>query len=586
MLVRMSAQGGGYTDAVELALPVYQYSTPEVVATAGQVDTKITEQIKVPAGIDTSRGDLTVELNPSLAAASVDSLKWLEAFPYECTEQTVSKFLPNVATYRALEELDLDEPDLRANLETQVATQVQRLYALQHNDGGWGWWLADASQPWTSAYALYGLTIAEQAGFAVEPSVTERATQYLTGYLDTPVDVAEPYDLNQRAFIVYVLGERGQLPASRAVSLYDRRDAMSLFGKAFLALALQKAGPEQESRVKTLVADLTGAAKTSATGTHWEEEEPDFVTMNTDLRTTAINLMALARLDPKNATLPNAVRWLMTARREGHWETTQETAWSVLGLTDFMKSTGELEGEYDYRVQLNGEMLKEGHVDSSNVAEPIKLVTPIQDLLLDVANELVIGRDGTGKLYYTANLRYYLPAADLQPLDQGIILGRQYFKVDPKTLQPTGEIAESAKVGDIVQVKLTLIAPNNLHYLQVEDSLPAGFEAIDTSLKTSSAAAQGPEVREVPGEEGGAPLPEEPWWARPWWTNWVESQIHDNKVALFSTYLGEGTYEYTYLARASVAGDFNVIPAHAEEMYFPEVFGRSAGGVFSVAPGE
>jgi len=42
----------------------------------------------------------------------------------------------------------------------------------------------------------------------------------------------------------------------------------------------------------------------------------------------------------------------------------------------------------------------------------------------------------------------------------------------------------------------------------------------------------------------------------------------------------------TGLAQVNMAGDFNVPPAHAEEMCFPEVFGRSAGGLFSVGPAE
>jgi uncharacterized protein YfaS (alpha-2-macroglobulin family) len=34
---------------------------------------------------------------------------------------------------------------------------------------------------------------------------------------------------------------------------------------------------------------------------------------------------------------------------------------------------------------------------------------------------------------------------------------------------------------------------------------------------------------------------------------------------------------------ASVAGRFRTMPARAYEMYFPEVFGRSDGGVFTVS---
>ena len=37
----------------------------------------------------------------------------------------------------------------------------------------------------------------------------------------------------------------------------------------------------------------------------------------------------------------------------------------------------------------------------------------------------------------------------------------------------------------------------------------------------------------------------------------------------------EGIYDYTYVARATTPGSFVVPPTKAEEMYFPETFGRS-----------
>jgi hypothetical protein len=48
--------------------------------------------------------------------------------------------------------------------------------------------------------------------------------------------------------------------------------------------------------------------------------------------------------------------------------------------------------------------------------------------------------------------------------------------------------------------------------------------------------------------------------------------------------LPAGVYEYTYLARASTPGIFNVIPPTAMEFYFPEVNGRGAGSLFEVTP--
>ena len=69
-----------------------------------------TEVIALPPKYDDRQGELTIQLDPSLAAGMRDGLDYLEHFPYECTEQTVSRFLPNVLTYRALQATGHREP--------------------------------------------------------------------------------------------------------------------------------------------------------------------------------------------------------------------------------------------------------------------------------------------------------------------------------------------------------------------------------------------------------------------------------------------------------------------------------------------
>ena len=68
----------------------------------------------------------------------------------------------------------------------------------------------------------------------------------------------------------------------------------------------------------------------------------------------------------------------------------------------------------------------------------------------------------------------------------------------------------------------------------------------------------------------------------PYWYYWSNTELRDDKVALFADYLSRGTYEYSYMMRASVSGDFSVLPTVAQQMYEPDVFGRSGGAEFSV----
>ena len=154
------------------------------------------------------------------------------------------------------------------------------------------------------------------------------------------------------------------------------------------------------------------------------------------------------------------------------------------------------------------------------------------------------------------------------PLDRGIVVERRYLS--------RGKEVDSARVGETVDVELTIIAPHDLYYVVVEDPLPAGAEAVDTSLATTSLLEPEPELRR---DEGGRPFG--------WWWRWYSrSEMRDEKVVLFAEQLPAGTYTYRYAFRATQPGTYRVIPTTAREFYFPEVFGRAGGRLFTVGEAE
>ncbi len=491
----------------------------------------------------------------------------------------MSRFLPNVLTYRALKELGISDPELEERLPPLVKEGIEKLTLQQREDGGWGWWSgARESNPYITAYVILGLVKAREADFAVDPEVVDRGLNYLKEQLVVARKFANSRQANRQAFMLYVMAEAGDTAnAGEYVgNLFDNRAKLSHYGKAFLALTIGLT-ERDDTRIKTLLSDLNNVAILSATGAHWEEHYRDWWAMNTDTRSTAVILDALARLDPKNELIPNVVRWLMVARKGGHWETTQETAWALIAFTDWMQVTGELKGNYEYAVALNGKELTSGQVTPDNVDESVKLRVAVADLLRDQGNYLNIGRGpGDGRLYYTAHLRVYLPVEEIEPLNRGIIVYRQYTDANctPTKDAPCPEVQE-VRVGDTVRVKLTIIAPHDLYYVMVEDPLPAGGEAIDTGLATTSVLDRSPWLKRQNNARS-----EFYWW---WWHWYSRTEMRDDKVVLFADYLPKGTYEYTYTFRATIPGEYRVIPTVASEMYFPEVFGRSDGRLLTIA---
>jgi uncharacterized protein YfaS (alpha-2-macroglobulin family) len=241
-----------------------------------------------------------------------------------------------------------------------------------------------------------------------------------------------------------------------------------------------------------------------------------------------------------------------------------------------MQASGELEAHYQYAVAFNETRLGGGFANQDTLRSTHYLHVDVADMLTDEMNRLAIARDdGPGNLYYTAHLDIALPVSEVRALDQGIIVSREYYPYDdPKASLSEVTPTTDASIGDLLLVRLTVVAPGTLHYVMIEDPLPAGLEVVDQSLEIT------PENLEIPRSYRWEDMFSYGWG---WWY-FEHTQLSDEKVVLSASYLPAGTYIYTYLARASTAGSFNVIPSTAQEFYFPEVYGRGAGGTFVVHP--
>ncbi len=574
-----SAGGGQYSDSAaptvgtldHQGLPVYRYEAPEVVGSSGEVDgdSSRTELIYLPDWYDVSQASLKLEVEPSLAAGFTSAYEYLEKYPYSSTDVDISRFLPQAAMLRALKANGQADEEQTKAFEDNVSATLQRIYTRQNSDGGWGWWSGNTSDPMTSAYVLLGLAEAQDNQFKVDSYVLENGKNYLEAALsDLEKDdkISPEARHNRQAFFVYVLSRHADYQFNLSNQLYDERAYLSIYAKAFLAQSLWMQN-DQDKRLDTLISDISQAAVLSAGGTSWEEKLPDTWNWNTDTRTTAIVLNALLKIDPQNSLIPNAVRWLMQHRRNGTWFTTQETAWSLMSLSQWLEVSGELKGNYAYSVSFNGSTEAEGQVNADNLEEIRTINIDISKMLKEQVNKLVLARSaGDGRLYYATYLTVNLPVSEIQPLDQGLSLSRRYYRSsDPKTDVTT------ANQGEILEAELSIEVSNSLHYVMINDPLPAGMEAVDSSLKTNPQGAQ-PDIFDL------TRIDSEGWG---WWY-FTHTDLRDEKVVLFADSLPAGKYVYHYRVRTVNPGTFQVIPPTGQEVYFPDVYGRGAGSQFII----
>lgn len=592
---------GSQTDAAKPPLttgpngtiPVYRYTAPDTVGSGGFLSEagSITEVVSLPRRVlDGSEGEFVVTVDPSLAVTTVDALDYLEKFEHECMEQMVSRFLPNAVTYRALVKLGIDDADMRSNLIRLSQDSVKRLLEAQNSDGGVGWFYKMHSNPYTSTYALLGLVELQESGLLEEMVFTDLARNDVNGgslgvMADSLANFVRrqlfavnvrtaTYELNRQAFMLYVLArydasrqQSGESQfnsgyTSRLATLFAQRARLPIEAQAYLLMAYNVVVP-QDPAVTTLLADLMSSVKLTANGAHWEDAERDYYGWGTTTRTTALALNAIIRVRPETSFLPNVVRWLMVARERRHWKTTQETAWSVMALTDWMAYTGELNGNYEFAARFNQQLIAEGQVTPDRVRDQQVLTVDIRDLLLEELSTLTLARgEGEGALYYTAYLNLKLLAEEVEAVSRGVTVTREYFNDE-------GEIITEATAGDTITVRLTLNLPQNVTYFVLNDPLPAGLESLDSQLLTN-VGAKGPKLTRDD--------------SRWYWYYWAfdRTELRDDRTSLYAEALRRGTYVYTYQARAVTPGVYQTRPAHGYEFYFPEVFGRTAGQLFTV----
>ena len=580
------AQSGELEDATRPTLgtldgqgiPVYRYAVPSTAGSSGELlaEGATFETIVLPTldGATSAEGQVKVQLEASLAAAMTDGLDYLTHYPYECSEQIVSKFLPNVMTMRAYQKIGLDDSALKAGLDQQIDIALQRLYKRQRSSGGFAYWDDDNSKEdaLVSAYVIYGLLEAKTEGYDIRSDVIENGLRFLQ---NTPVDKPEwmpnTYYDNRIAFVQFVLARGGQADAAALTNLYEKRETLDLYAVGFLAQAIQLQD-SGDPRLATLSDQLLASANSEQHGsrifTHWEEKERDWWNWNSDQRTTAVIVETLLKLAPDRPEAENGVRWLMAQRDRGYWDGTQATAWSLMALTDWMIVSGELSADYVYQVAFNQQLIGEGSFTSANVKEKVTLTV---DQNLQDVNRLAIGRTaGGGRLYYSSYLNLYLPVDQVKAVDNGVTISRQYYQKDDLDTPIT-----SAKKGELLVARLNLTVPDDRYYLLVEDFLPAGLESVDSSLLTSQQQTD-------PNLPLGFTQKDTRWGWGWWYFNHIE--LRDEKVAISAEYLPAGTYEYTYLVRASTVGTYHVIPPTAYEFYFPDLYGRGDGSIFTVIP--
>ncbi|MGC1480254.1 MAG: alpha-2-macroglobulin family protein [Chthoniobacterales bacterium] len=604
----LTAVGGESSDGLSTSVPILEDGLEVSVYASGKATDQET-QFDLEISPDRREGSesLAISVTPSLAAAALDAIPYLIEYPYGCTEQTMSRFLPAAVTARTLADLGLDEasvvgrmfggidpgylPKVTGNapgipeLDEVVRTGLTRLASLQRADGSWPWWGGGQSDAFMTAYVIWGLRQAEIAKVPVEPSLIERGA----GWLRTEI-VNSTDDIDLQAWLLHALGAAHRSgarisPEEQAAleNLWQKRDQLSPYGRALLTLAAAAFGDAAKTEV--LIRNLrdgvtldqqpgvsslgVGSPSAAAIPTaRWGSDGNLPRWMNDPVEATAFSLQALLSVDPESDLVEPAINWLVKNRRGARWSNTRNTAITLLAMNRYLALTKELGAPVSFEVRVNGKVA--GGASDATALDGVMNFDVDRSLIRDGTNEISITRTaGDGPLYVAAESIFFSLENPIPPRGNEIFLRRNYQLYEPKITLLDGyqfdrvpwAAEQMARPNSRVGVSIAIEAKTDLEYVIIEDLKPAGLEAVQARSGMTLSARH----------SDGTVIP-------------IYCELRDRKVALFASRLKQGIWTISYDLRAETAGDFSALPVTAHAMYAPEF--RANGSSRRVQIGE
>ncbi len=582
---QFAVSSGKHTDAAEISLPVWTPATTEAFATYGNTDQDgaIIQPVTTPGDVWPQFGGLEVTTSSTQLQELTDAFIYLTNYPYACSEQISSRMISTAALRDVLTAFKAKEMPTAAQLESYFKRDIEILQSRQRDDGSFGLWKRDRERyeyPFLTVHVAHALALAKQKGYKVPDTMLNKTKPYLK-------DVEKHFDEWHKrspevrwtisAYALYIRDLMGDKDAAKAKKLLAEATVEKMPFEALgwiLSVLANDAGSaaEVQSILHFLNNRTTETASTANFVTNYGDGK--WLIMYSNRRADGVLLEAMIKADAKNDLIPKLVRGLLAHRTKGHWGSTQENVFILLALDKYFNAFEKVTPDFVTRVWLGNtfageEVFKGRSVDSKQLDIPMSY-------LVDQGgtSNLIIDRQGAGRLYYRIGMKYAPRNLKLEPADYGFTVLRKYEAVDkPDDVKQNSDGSWTIKSGARVRVRLTMVAQARRYHVALVDPLPAGLEVLNPGLAVTEAipADNGGNTSVI--EFGSPSFGHGSWWWRQYW--FEHQNFRDERAEAFSSLLWEGVYNYTYVARATTPGQFVVPPAKAEEMYAPETFGRT-----------
>ncbi|NJK47161.1 alpha-2-macroglobulin family protein [Candidatus Gracilibacteria bacterium] len=551
------------SDAFEVPLEVRELDITEQAIESGVT----TNQVKIPLKVDNNvlpnAGGLEISLASTLIpeitapAKEVFERDWLPFL------ETSTSQLAIAANLQILSQ-KYDSAFNNFNIAQEATMAIENLQKLQQSDGGFSYIpSSETSNPLITPYAAESLAKAQKAGFSVNSATIDRLKTYLNKLIANPSQGDWCNDTVCRQQIrleaLMALAELGEKRADFLVSLYENRNALDRVNQLKLTRYLFQF-PQWQDEAQTLFNEIQETVyETGRIAKVNLPQEWRWFNSNTTTQAETLRLFIAQKASPE--TIDRLLQGLLAMRREGTWQTTYDNAQALTALVEYSQLEPNLPS-YNATIKLASKQL--GKVRFDGYRNPnYQLQVPMEKLPRG-QHDIVLNKSGKGNLHYLTAYRYRLKGNQpgringlrviryIRPANQTQVLQKidLYATEKPLSLPP----------GQVFDIGLEIITDHPIDHLIVNDPLPAGLEAVDTSFQTSTSYFQAQQDS--------------------WNINY--QKIHKDKVVAYGDRLDAGVYSMHYLVRSVTPGTFDWPGAEVHLQYAPEEFGRTASTTVEV----
>ncbi|NQZ68276.1 MAG: alpha-2-macroglobulin, partial [Lentisphaeria bacterium] len=631
-LVLMKALTDEESDAMEMNFPAKVHGMLKTVSYSGHLrstDKSSVFTIDVPKDRRPDDSVLEIRYSPTLAGAMVDALPYLVAYPYGCTEQTLSRFLPTVMTQKILTDMNLDLDDImlkqsnlnaqeigddkermaqwkkqgrrivgykkngdaiwsnnpvfsKAIVEDMIKVSVIRLMNMQLSDGGWGWFsgYGERSYAHTTAYVVHGLQMAKEYGATIPQNSIDRGINWLRSYQNKELAKLKRYSKkihrkhsktyadNMDAFVYMVLVDANVNNKGMLSFLFRDRNKLSVYAKAMFGIACHriKDMKKRDMLIRNIEQFLKKDPENQTAYLELGNQNYWWYWYGSEYEAHAYYLKLLARVKPKSDTAAWMVKYLINNRKNAtYWKSTRDTAICIEAIADYMRAAKEDKPDMSLDIFVDGKKLKTVKINSKNIFS-------FDNKLILKAGEISTGKHkiefrktGTGPLYYNAYFSYFSLEDHITKAGLEIKVQRKYFKLE----RVDKDIHSSGTRGQAVKQKVEKykrIPIKNLDHVKSGDLLE-----IELSIESKNDYEY--VIFEDMKAAGCEPYKVRSGYTRNGFSAYME--LRDDRVAFFCRVLPRGKHSISYRMRAEIPGKFSALPTKAYAMYAPELRGNS-----------